>query len=117
MQLIRYIEISNRDKVIDDFLDAYFIRQMKYLASDLIQEGLRPTEIASAVERAILVSKAANLSIRRHFSPVYTQLNGHIIKDCRLSRIGYGLVLLNARPDHPLVAEWQLNLLIDYLKA
>ncbi|RMF02787.1 MAG: hypothetical protein D6772_03055 [Bacteroidetes bacterium] len=117
MQVIAYTGISEKPSGIDEFLDAFFIRQMNYLASDLLQEGLWPEEIASALARAIRISEAANLDVRRHFAPVYTQINQQIMKDCRLSRLAYGLVLLNARPDRPVVAQWQLKLLRQFFEA
>lgn len=101
---------------LDQFLDVLFYREMKYFASDLLEKGLSPEEIQQAVNRAMLAGKTAGLVIRQHFTIVYTQFQGGLLKDCKLSKLGYALVLLNARPSSPVVANWQLQVLDHFFK-
>ncbi len=90
--------------------------QMPYLAGDLLDRGLGPGEVVEAVRRAMMACERAALPVRRHFQLVYTSRGGSLVRDCKLSRLGYALTLLNASPRHPEVAEWQLRVLRHYLE-
>lgn len=84
--------------------------QMPHLASDLLKQGLTPSDIIEAVKKAIRVAKLAHESVEQHFQFVYTQGSHGLINDCRLSKFGLGLVLLNANLSE-VMARWQTNLL------
>lgn len=101
---------------LDQFLEVLFYRGMKYLASDLLEKGLSPEDIQEAVKRAMLVAKTAGLDLRQHFKVIYTQFRGGLMKDCKLSRLGYVMVVLNARADHALAANLQLQLLEHFFQ-
>jgi len=47
--------------------------------------------------------------------PVYSELNKTIVKDCKLSKLGYAMVLLNADPEYAVVGQWQLKVLKEFL--
>jgi len=112
MELIVYQQERYLQESLANFLDLYYSSQMKYLASDLLSEGLSPVDITDAIRRAMTACKTAELEMRQHFAPFYTQqLNGVLIKDCKLSRLGYGLVMLNANVHVPAVVKWQLKAL------
>lgn len=111
MAIIKYQKVYNRAEALENFLDLSYSYQLKYFASDLLNEGLSPEDIHQAIQRAISIGKSSNLNIRRHFLPIYTQAEHQVIRDCKLSRLGYALVLLNANPEIPVVGEWQLKVL------
>ena len=115
MELTIYNREYNSIDSIENFLDLYFNREMEFFADDLLKEGLSPSDIKEAIQRAMAAGRAAGLEIRKHFAPVYCQINGTLLYDCKLSRLGYAMVLLNARPELPIVGEWQLKILRHFL--
>lgn len=116
MEIVIFQQENNLEDSLGNFRDLFFSRQMKYLASDLLQEGLSPVEIRKAVQKAMTSCQTAEMEIRQHFIPVYTQVDGMLVNDCKLSRLGYGLVLLNAVVSNPLVARWQIKVMRNFLK-
>ena len=96
---------------IENFLRFYNNLNMTYLASDLLKKGLSPKQIKKALLKAIKVGKSSGIEIKKHFMPVFTQVNFEIISDCKLSKLAYGLLLLNADVNLPVVGEWQVNVL------
>jgi hypothetical protein len=117
MEIIIYHEEYNESEPLENFIDLLHSSQMKYLASDLLQEGLSPRDIYEGIRRAMAAARAGGLAVRQHFVPLYTQAEGGLIRDCKLSKLGYALVLLNAGAKNPLVARWQLQLVRAFLKA
>ncbi len=111
MKLKIYQKVYDLHESLEEFLNAFHQHHMYYLASDLLDKCLSPTDITDAVRRAMLAAKNAGMDVRRHFSPVYTQYDSSIIRDCKLTGLGYALVLLNASPANPAVAKWQLKVL------
>lgn len=100
---------------IDNFLDGYFSTRMPHLASSLLEKGLSPRDIVVAVRKAVNVCRTAGIDPRRHFYPVYTQYRGQLVRDCKLSTFGYGLVLLNGPEGQPVVAEFQARLVKGFM--
>ncbi len=100
---------------IENFLDGFHSAQMPYLASSLLDKGLSPREIVGAVRRAVNACRTAGHDPRRHFYPVYTQYRGQLVRDCKLSTFGYGLVLLNGPENQPIVAEFQTRLVEGFI--
>ncbi len=116
MELLIYNnKYTAKPDVIDNFLDFYYFIHLNYLASDLLEKGLTPEQISEAVLKAIKIGKSSGLEIRKHFMPVYTDKNKEIINDCKLSKLAYGLVLLNANPDLSSVGKYQIMVLEKYL--
>lgn len=99
---------------IDHFMDFYYSLQMRHLASDLLYKGLSPDHIKDAVARAIKAGKSSGIDIRKHFMPVFSGIEKEIISDCKLSKLAYGLVLMNADAQLPLVGRWQVRVLEEY---
>ncbi len=114
MQIRVYQEQQN-SREFEHFLELMYGAEMNFLASDLLKQGLAARAIYEGVKRAITAGRNAGLTIRRHFQPIYTQAAQGIIRDCRLTKLGYALVLLNVRPDSTVVAEWQLRLVQNFL--
>ncbi|WP_339627845.1 hypothetical protein [uncultured Maribacter sp.] len=54
--------------------------------------------------------------MRKHFRPVFSGIGNEIISDCKLSRLGYGLVLLNADAEISVVALWQVDILNKFFE-
>jgi len=116
MNLIIYKKRYPNASFITNFrTQYYFNKEMKHLASDLLEDGFTPPQITKAVQKAMAAARTANLAIEQHFFPVYTDLEGNLVKDCKLSNIGYGLVLMNGNVNLPIVAEWQLKILKNTL--
>ena len=111
MSIIIYQEQYDLEEVLDNFQALYFGSQMKYLASDLLNNGLTSADIKQAIQRAMTIAETSGMEIRKHFQPVFTQCSTGIVRDCKLSRLGYAMVLLNARPELPIVGEWQRRVL------
>lgn len=116
MQLSVYSRINNPTNSIDTFMEFYYISQMKYLASDLLIKGFSNKQISTAVSKAIKIAYHSGVEIHQHFMPFYGAVTNQIIKDCKLSDLGYGLVLLNADADIALVGDFQIGLLKTFLK-
>lgn len=114
MNVVTYQQESNLHMSLSNFLDLLFASKMKFLSSDLLYEGMSIIEIQSAVKKAMVVCKMAKLELRKHFLPVYTEIEGTLIKDCKLSRMGYGLVLLNIQKPNITSAMWQINVLQEF---
>ncbi|AKA34230.1 hypothetical protein [Flagellimonas lutaonensis] len=115
MQLLIYTEEYEMADGIDHFMDFYYALGMRYLASDFLREGLSPQHISDAVMRAIRSGKASGLTIRQHFMPVFSSSGKDVISDCKLSRLGYALVLLNADVTFSAAANWQRKVLEHFL--
>ena len=116
MELIIYHKEYESSESLENFLDLYFTKRMEYFAGDLLKDGLSPSDIKEAIQRAMEAGRAAGLEIRKHFAPIYSQINGGLVFDCKLSRLGFAMVLLNARPEIPIVGEWQLKVLKHFLQ-
>jgi len=117
MNVIVYHKEYDVTESFDNFRDIYFSSQLKYLASDLLNQGLKPRDIKDAVKRAMAAGKSAGLEMKRHFALVYTQKGSTAVYDCKLSRLGYALVMLNASPHLRTVGEWQVKVLTDFLRS
>jgi hypothetical protein len=111
MEVLVYKKEYNFSPNLDNFLDFYYGLQMNYLASDFLQKGLSVQQIQDAVLKAIKIGTSSGIKIRKHFMPVFTEVNGEIINDCNLSKLAYGLVLLNANPELSIVGAWQVSVL------
>ena len=98
----------------DKFLDLLYSKGMQYFASDLLQKGFKPADIQDALERAVIIGRTSGIETRKHFAPLYTQIDGQLFNDCKLSRLGYALVILNARPDLMATSIWQMRVLEKY---
>lgn len=96
-------------------MDFYYNLRMHCLASDLWYQGLSPQQIHDAVVRAMNVARSTKMNIREHFKPVFSSIANEVISDCKLSRLGYGLVLMNAETKLSAVGEWQRKVLEHFL--
>ena len=111
MELLVYRKEYDLTGSIDNFLDFYYSIHMPYLASDLLNKGLSPEQISDATLKAIRIGKSSSIEIREHFMPVFTEVNKEVFSDCKLSKLAYGLVLLNASPELSIVGAWQVRVL------
>lgn len=100
---------------IADFMDFYYSLRLRYLASDLLAKGLSPKQIGDSVVKAIRVGESSGIDLRQHFMPVFSGVGTEIIHDCKLSNLGYGLVLMNADTKLPAVGNFQIRVLKKYL--
>jgi hypothetical protein len=98
-------------------MDFYYSLQLKYLASDLLYQGLTPKQINDAVVRAMGIGKASGMDLYQHFRPVFSGIGNEIIRDCKLSHLAYGLVLMNADTELSIVGNFQVSVLEKYLRG
>ncbi|GEO21182.1 hypothetical protein [Cyclobacterium qasimii] len=115
MQVSIYKSDPQSAESIDNFMDYYYNLRMHFLASDLLYKGLSPQQIHDAVVKAMKVAKSSKMNIREHFKPVFSSIDKEVISDCKLSRLGYGLVLMNAETNLSVVGEWQRKVLEKFL--
>jgi hypothetical protein len=115
MELLIYTKTYNEADAIHNFMDMYNNLHMTHLASDLLKKGLSPDQITDAVATAIKVANTSGMETKKHFMPVYSGINEEIIQDCKLSHLGYGLVIMNADVSLPVVGDFQVDVLKEYL--
>lgn len=115
MDLALYTTAYDMADSVQNFMNIYYATHMKYLASDLLEKGLSPAQISDAVSAAIKVVNSSGIEAHKHFMPVFSGLKAGIIKDCRLSRLAYGLVLMNADSKLAAVSAFQVDVLKNYL--
>ncbi|MGS0527100.1 hypothetical protein ACU8V7_20070 [Zobellia nedashkovskayae] len=115
MQISIYRKENQTADSINNFTDFYYGLRMHFFASDLLYKGLSPKQISSAVEKAMNVAKSSKMNLREHFRPVFSSIDNEIISDCKLSRLGYGLVLMNAETKLSIVGKWQLKVLESFM--
>lgn len=110
MRLTVYQKKYRTYEELDRFQDFYYSYGMPHLASDLLTFGLTPKQIITAVKKATIALQSAGESKRKHFLPIYSEKQGQIIRDCKLSDLGRAFVLINADSSNPRVAKLQLEL-------
>ncbi|MCK0131614.1 hypothetical protein MWU59_08870 [Flavobacteriaceae bacterium F08102] len=115
MELLIYNSTYVEDEPLENFKNFQYALNMKHLASDLLEKGLRPEQISEAFTTAIAVANASGIPVKKHFMPVYSAINKEIIHDCKLSHLAYGLVLMNADLSAAVVREFQIGVLTNYL--
>ncbi len=111
MAIVLYQQEIKIEESLENFKSVLHSRNMKFLASDLLKEGLSISAITDALNKAIEVAKNNGIDINQHFAPVYTQVNYDIVKDCKLTKFAFGLVLINANHKYDIVAKLQIELL------
>ena len=114
LELVLYEKNPSLAASIESFVSRVFEIHMEYFASDLLEFGLKPFEINTALNKAMVAAKCAGLTVHHHFHPQYSDFEGTLIRDCKLSRLGYGLTLLNADVSKSLVAKWQVQVVNDF---
>jgi hypothetical protein len=115
MQITMYNSEHQNADSIENFMEFYYGLRMNYFASDLLYNGLSPKQISEAITKAMNVAKSSKLNLREHFRPVFSSIANEVISDCKLSRLGYGLVLMNAETKLSVVGKWQLKVLARFL--
>lgn len=115
MNLIIFHEEQALEESLDHFLNLYYSGQMNYFASDLLEKGLSYADIKKGIQKALIAAESAGIELRKHFQLTYTQRSGALISDCKLSKLGYAMVLLNAPAENPVVAQWQIKVLNNFL--
>jgi hypothetical protein len=101
---------------VQNFMNFYYSSSMKHLASDLLDEGLLPGQISEAISAAITAAKASNIEICKHFMLVYSGIDRTIIRDCKLSDLVYGLVIINADSSLCSISKFQVEVLNTYFE-
>lgn len=116
MHLAIYQKKYRTYDTLDHFQELYYSFGMPHLASDLLNIELTPKQILNAVKKGMRAIEASGESKQKHFLPVYSERNGQIFRDCKLSDLGKALVLMNATPSNQYVAKLQLKLCSQFLQ-
>ncbi|TXD84455.1 hypothetical protein ESY86_05150 [Subsaximicrobium wynnwilliamsii] len=117
MELLIYSRTYAEADAMRNFIDFYYSLHMTHLASDLLAKGLSPKQISDAVLKATKIANALGVEVHKHFRPVFSGIRQDIIQDCKLSDLGFGLVLMNADTSLSVVGEFQMNVLKKYLDS
>tara|TARA_R110002167_G_scaffold54748_2_gene155939 strand:- start:913 stop:1278 length:366 start_codon:yes stop_codon:yes gene_type:complete len=115
MEISIYTLENKKMDSIANFLEFYYSFRLKHLASDLLEQGLSPTQITEAVVKAMTVGKSSGLDMDQHFRPVFTGIQKQVVSDCKLSHLAYGLVLMNADSELQVVGDFQISVLQEYI--
>lgn len=115
MELSIYTRSYYEADTILNFMDFCYSINMNYLASDLLHKGFSPKHISEAVVMAIKIANSSGIETRKHFLPVFSGMDQEIIQDCKLSDLGYGLLLINADSNLSVVGKFQVEVLKKYL--
>ena len=102
--------IRNHKFKLNDFLQAVYASQMKHMASELLQYKYSDKDIEKALSTAMQICRTLGLRLEEHFLPIYSCSEAGTIKDCKLSNLAYHLTRLNANPNNPETARYQLKL-------
>ena len=107
-----------RDKIIGDFIDQVQRNQKCHWASDLLSKGLTQDDIRQAMQRAMVSCKQSGLDVELHFQLTHIESDaGSSFDDCKLSKHGYLLTLINANPKNEYVALYQKQILKQYFQS
>lgn len=103
--------------VLQDFINSLENRKFKFYASDIFDESLSEEEIHQAVQRAMQVCSSLNITINNHFKTVYKAIDEEIGIDWKMSALGAYLVLMNGDTKYQQVANFQLDVLRNFLQS
>jgi DNA-damage-inducible protein D len=107
--LIHYNEIVPQG--ILDFLEAIYSRDIKYYASEFLDEfEIEDEMIEIAIKRAINACSSLNIPYYIHFRKIYIAEHSVIYTDWKLSSLGCYLTVVNCDPSNPLIAKFQTSL-------
>ena len=115
-EVLIYHDQYDVEDSFDYFQSLMFGSQLKYLASDLLNEGLTMEDVEEAIHRAMLMSRSAGMNLRKHFMPIYVDRGGAILRDCKTSRLGLAMILLNTNPEVAIAGKFQLKVLGKYIE-
>lgn len=115
MQVIVHGATYGNAESIDNFLNFYYSLKMQHLASELLDKGLSPRQISKAVDKAVRIAKSSGMEVHKHFMPIFSGVGGAVVQDCRLSRLAYGLVFMNADEHIASVGQFQRSVLENFL--
>jgi len=102
---------ESRSQIIDEFIDAFKNKEIRYYLSDFFTaEELNSGLMENAVERATSVCKTLKIPVSLHFKKIYRFHENYINTDWRLSKLGFYLTILNANPCNLKVASLQTSL-------
>jgi hypothetical protein len=99
----------DNDHIIN-FLDTIRESQMKLLASDLLRKGIPASDIIDGVERSIKALSTIGIDPKDHFKKVYTSTKGLAINDCKMSQLGYAMLMINITPENQHIARYQYKI-------
>ena len=103
--------------ILQDFINSLENRKFKFYASDIFDESLTEEEIHQAVQRAMQVCSSLNITINNHFKTVYKAIDEEIGIDWKMSALGAYLVLMNGDTKYQQVANFQLDILRNFLQS
>lgn len=100
--------------IFEAFEEAMEFSELRYPLAALQQYGFEDeAAIYTALNRAIRICKSLEVDPRKHFRPYFTAGGRGMpaLREWRVSKLGYYLVLCNGEPDNPYVGAFQMELL------
>jgi hypothetical protein len=97
-------------EAIRGFQSALFGQRLSRTLYELHTLGLDEEELQLALKRAMNACLALDLPFEQHFRCTYVCYRQAVVPSWKLSETAFRLVLLNADPTHPRVAQFQLKL-------
>ncbi|MEM8965222.1 MAG: hypothetical protein AAGE93_02320 [Bacteroidota bacterium] len=111
MQNITIYHREPPTEAIKGFQSALFGRQLSRALYELHTLGFGDEELHQALKRAMNACLALDLPIEQHFRCTYVCHRQAVVPSWKLSETAFRLVLLNANPIHPEVAQFQIKLI------
>lgn len=111
MQSITIYHREPTFETILGFQSTLWGRQLSRALYELHALGLEGEDLRQALKRAMNACLALNLPIEQHFRCTYVCHQQTVVPSWKLSETAFRLVLLNANPVHPKVAQFQLKLI------
>lgn len=105
------------ESIINQFAEAVLNNQLPYYAGMLEDAGFSlQQDVHQAMERTMKIFSVNGIPIEAHMKAiyVYSPARQSVVKDWKLSKMAYLLLLLNGNPDHPLVSRMQMELVSHY---
>ncbi len=110
MQSITIYRQESPAESIQGFQSVLFGQRLSRALYELHALGLSDEELRPALKRAMNACLALDLPIEQHFRCTYVCHQQTVVPSWKLSETAFRLVLLNANPAHPRVAQFQLKL-------
>jgi len=100
---------------IEEFLENFAARDLKYYASDIFTHSKNEVDINKAINKAMSACRTLKIPVGDHFKIIYKSKDESVFLDWKLSKFGCLLTLLNGDPQNSEVARFQLRLIQLYM--
>lgn len=101
-----------RNRAIDELLDAISMRECHFSAQALMHnlEYDDAQRFRTVIEAAVRACAVQHMPVQHHFRTIFISDHETVYQDYRLSWLACYLIVMNADPAYPVVAQAQLRL-------